>query len=77
MRLWRRLRAITITGLVRAAAVLTILALGLMVWSLLDPSVLPVMLAMSVGQLFGTIAFGMYVVAIIKDLRRARAARDP
>jgi hypothetical protein len=60
------------TALVRVAAVLTFLALGLMVWSMLDPTPLPVMLAMSVGQLIGTMAFGLYGVAVVKDVLRIR-----
>jgi hypothetical protein len=34
----------------RTSAVLTLVGLGLMVWSMLQPTPLPVMLAMTVGQ---------------------------
>lgn len=61
--------------LLRVAAVLTLLALGLMVWSMLDPTPLPVMLAMSVAQGIGTLAFSLYGLAVIKDLLRIRRAR--
>lgn len=61
--------------LLRAAAVLTLLALALMVWSVLQPTPLPVMLAMSLGQALGTGAFAMFGLAILIDLRRSRRIR--
>lgn len=63
------------TTLLRVSAVLTLLALGLMVWSMLDPRPLPVMLAMSVAQGIGTLAFFLYGLAVYKDLRRVRRER--
>jgi purine-cytosine permease-like protein len=74
-RLVRRLARVSSHRLLQGAAVLTILALGLMVWSMMQPTPLPVMLAMTVGQLIGTIAFGLYGIVIVKDLRRARRER--
>lgn len=71
-RIVKRIARVKPTSLLRAASVLTLLALGLMVWSMLDPTPLPVMLAMSVGQMFGTLAFAMYGLAVYKDLRRIR-----
>lgn len=56
----------------RASAVLTLIALGMMIWSVLRPTPLPVMLAMSVGQGIGTIAFGIYGWIVLVDLRRLR-----
>ncbi len=53
----------------RVACVLTIIGLGLMVWSILAPTPLPVMLAMTVGQGFGTIAFGLFVWTVVQDVR--------
>lgn len=61
--------------LVRAAAVLTLLALALMMWSVFQPTPMPVMLAMSLGQALGTGAFAMFVLAILVDLRRSRRVR--
>ena len=58
--------------LLRISAALTIVALALMVWSMLEPTPLPVMLAMSVGQGIGTIAFGLYLYVVIADFRRER-----
>jgi len=63
------------TKLLRVSALLTVIGLAFMVWSLVQPTPLPVMLAMSVGQAFGMLAFGMYLYVIIVDLRRARRAR--
>jgi hypothetical protein len=59
----------------RVSALLTLVGLALMVWSMLVPTPLPVMLAMTVGQLVGTVAFVIYVVIVVRDLRRAR--REP
>jgi len=75
-RVIRRIRAITSMTLLRASAVLTILALGFMAWSLLDPTPLPVMLAMSVGQIFGTLAFAMFLAVIVRDLLRERQVKQ-
>lgn len=53
------------------ACVICLLALGLMVWSLFSPTVLSVMVAMSVGQALGTLSLLLYVWVVIADLRRA------
>jgi hypothetical protein len=64
----------------RASAVLTLVALALMVWSVLRPTPLPVMLAMSLGQAVGTAAFAIFGWVVLADLRRirrdARRARE-
>jgi len=60
--------------LLQVAAALTLVGLALMVWSMLAPTPLPVILAMSVGQLLGTLAFGMFGYAVLVDqLRKQRA----
>jgi len=56
--------------LLQLAAVLTLIGLALMVWSILQPTPLPVMLAMSVGQAIGSCAFGLYLFVVIRELRR-------
>jgi hypothetical protein len=61
--------------LLRISAALTVVGLAFMVWSILQPTPLPVMLAMSVGQAIGTTAFGIYLYVIVADLRRVRRAR--
>ena len=61
--------------LLRISGVLTLIALALMVWSMLEPTPLPVMLAMTVGQAIGTSAFALYLFVVIRDVRRDRRAR--
>ncbi len=61
--------------MLRYSAALTMIALVLMVWSMLQPTPLPVMLAMTIGQALGTIAFALYGIVIARDLRHARRAR--
>ena len=63
------------TKLLRVSAVLTIIGLAFMVWSLLQPTPMPVILAMSVGQGAGCLAFGLYLYVIVTDLRRDRRRR--
>jgi hypothetical protein len=61
----------------RISAVLTLIALALMMWSLVQPTVWPVMLAMSVAQGMGTLALGLYLLVVVRDLRGSRdAARE-
>lgn len=57
--------------LLRISAVLTLLGLGFMAWSMLEPTPLPVMLAMSVGQGLGMTAFALYLFVVVRDVRRA------
>ncbi len=59
----------------RGAAILTLVALGLMVWSVLQPTPMPVLLAMSVGQVLGTAAFAMFGYVVLRDVRRQYVRR--
>ena len=60
--------------LLQVSAALTLVGLALMVWSMIAPTPLPVILAMSLGQLLGTLAFGMFGYAVLVDqLRKQRA----
>ncbi len=54
----------------RVSCVLTLFGLALMAWSMVQPTWMPVMLAMSVGQLVGTSAFAIFIAVIVRDLRR-------
>ncbi len=56
---------------VRWSCYLALAALGLIIWSLVQPVPLAVVGAMSVGQLFGTLSLGFFVFAIVADLRPA------
>jgi CHASE2 domain-containing sensor protein len=53
------------------ACVLGLIALALMSWSLFDQGWIPVMMAMSVGQVVGTLSLLLFVIIAIIDLRRA------
>jgi hypothetical protein len=54
------------------ACVNCLFALALMAWSVIAPTPLSVMVAMTAGQGLGTISLGLYVWVVIADLRRAR-----
>jgi hypothetical protein len=56
-------------NLVRIACWLGLVALALMVWSVLDPTVWPVLVALSLGQVLGTVSLLLYVIAVAKDLK--------
>ena len=62
--------------LLYASAILTLVALGLMVWSLLEPTPMPVMVAMSLGQVLGTAAFAAYGYIVVRDILRVRRAKQ-
>jgi hypothetical protein len=55
--------------LLRVACILGLVALPLMVWSVFDARVWPVLIALSVGQVIGTLSFVLYLVVVIRDLR--------
>ena len=63
------------TRLLQISAGLTLAALALMVWSMLAPTPLPVILAMSLGQLVGTVAFGLFGYAVLVDQVRKQRAK--
>lgn len=54
------------------ACVLALMALGLFVWSLVHPHPIPVILAMSVGQVLGTLSFATFLGVVVYDLYRAQ-----
>lgn len=58
--------------LLRLAAICALLALALMAWGLLAPSVVSVMVSMTLGQVIGTASLGLYLVVMARDLRRSR-----
>lgn len=60
------------TRLLQISCVLTLVGLALMVWSMLVPTPMPVILAMSVGQLLGTVAFGIFGYVVLVDQLRAQ-----
>jgi len=69
-----RLRRIVANSdlLLRLSAAFTLIALGLMLWSMIVPTVWPVMIAMSAGQALGTLALVMFLAVVIRDVRRGK-----
>jgi len=63
------------TIMLRIAAIATLFALALMVWSVVQPDVVPIMIAMSLGQLLGTLAFAAYGLVVFLDITRKRRER--
>ena len=74
-KLWERMLRIPFDRLLRVAGLLTLLALALMVWSLLDPRLIPIIIGMSLAQVFGTFAFAIYGLVVFLDLTRKRRER--
>lgn len=59
----------TVERRVRLACFLSLVALGLIIWSLVSKKPLPVIAAMSVGQLLGTLSLLFFLGSIALDLR--------
>ena len=60
---------VTIRRLVVVSTITTLVALDLMVAGIVFPRPLLLVLAMSLGQLFGTISLVLYLLAIVLDLQ--------
>ncbi|HEX7841141.1 MAG TPA: hypothetical protein VF469_26870 [Kofleriaceae bacterium] len=60
-------RLLRISILLKISSVLTLIGLALMVWSLAQPTPMPVILAMSLGQVLGILAFLLFGTAILID----------
>lgn len=58
--------------LLHFACYMTIVALALFVWSVLDRRPLPIMVAMLVGQILGTTASALLGWEVISELRRKK-----
>ena len=52
------------------ASVLALIGLALMLWGVLEPTALPVIMAMSVGQGLGILSFLLYLGVVAADLRK-------
>ena len=63
---------LTPARVLRIACGLALVALGLIVWSLLDPRPIPVILAMSLAQGLGTFSFAAFLWVVVRDLRAAQ-----
>ncbi|HET7825663.1 MAG TPA: hypothetical protein VFK90_10035 [Anaeromyxobacter sp.] len=60
---------LTIRRLVLISTVTTLVSLALMVMGIVFPRPLLLVLAMSLGQLFGTLSLALYLLAIVLDLQ--------
>jgi hypothetical protein len=60
---------LTIRRLVLISTITTLVSLGLMVAGIVYPKPLLLVLAMSLGQLFGTLSLALYLLAIVLDLQ--------
>jgi hypothetical protein len=60
---------VTIRRLVLISTITTLVAVGLMVLGIVFPKPLLLVLAMSLGQLFGTTSLALYLLAIALDLQ--------
>jgi len=56
----------------QVACVLALVALALFAWSLVYPHPLQVIVAMSVGQVLGTISLVLFLAVVFLDLRDAQ-----
>ena len=60
----KKVQSVSVERLVVSACVASLLAMALMCWSVFDPTPFPVMVAMSVGQVVGTLGLVLYLLAI-------------
>lgn len=63
--------------ILRIAATMAVVALGLIIWSMVDPRPIPVVVAMSVGQALGTLSFVAYLAIVASDLQRPIKKKEP
>lgn len=52
------------------ACVFALVGLGLMSWSLFDPTPPPVLIALSIGQGLGLLSFLGFVLVVVRDYRQ-------
>jgi hypothetical protein len=55
----------------RLAALMGIVAAGVMVWAVIDPTPIPVVASMSLSPVFSGVAFVLYGLSIAADLAQA------
>jgi hypothetical protein len=55
----------------RWAAALGLLSLALMIWGVIDPRPISLVVAMSIGQGLGTVAFVAFCLVVVNDLIRS------
>lgn len=62
----------SVTELVRAACILALMGLAVMIYPLLSPGALTIILSMSIGHAIGIAAASLYLLAVILDMARRR-----
>lgn len=65
-----KLRRHSVISLIRVACYVALVGLAIMAASILYPAPLPVIFAMSVGQVIGIVAFLFYLLSILMDVVR-------
>lgn len=68
-----KLESLGVRRLIKAACILTLIAIALMSWSVLDPTPLPVMMALSIGEAIGALGLLCYLTAVLIQQRKQRA----
>jgi hypothetical protein len=58
------------------ACLCALAALALMTWQVFDPTVWPVMVAMSFGQVLGTASLAAFGFVVLSDFRTRRRERN-
>ena len=66
----KRLQRHSVISLIRVACYVALVGLAVMAVSILYPAPLPVIFAMSVGQVIGIVAFLCYLLSILMDVVR-------
>jgi hypothetical protein len=77
MKIVTRIESSSVRGLTRLACGVALLGLALLCYSVLVPTPLPVILAMSGGHVLGVAAFSCYLLAIVLDLARREGRLPP
>lgn len=77
MKIVARVEASSTRSLTRLACGLALMGLALLSYSVLFPTPLPVILAMSGGHVLGVAAFLCYLLAIVLDLARHEGRLPP
>jgi hypothetical protein len=72
-----RIETRSVRGLVRASCVLALAGLAVLCFSVLVPRPIPVIFAMSVGQVIGVGAFSSYLLAVVLDAARREGRGTP
>lgn len=70
MNLIARIASRSVTELTRIACLLALAGLAIMAYSVISPRPLPVIFAMSVGQMIALAGLACYLIAVIVDVAR-------